>query len=279
MKPSCYFVSFVSFVSFVLRLWAVLAVQLFVALPPAHAQSGPIGIVIMHGKGGGPQFLVADLARKLEAEGYLVANLEMPWSGKRNYDGPVAKGEEEVEAALAGLRGKGATKVFVAGHSQGGAFALHLAGKIAADGIVCIAPGGNVGNRFFSDNLGDALARARQLVADGKGAEPARLADYENARGTYAITSIPAAYVTWFDPNGAMNMDRAARAVNPRMPMLWIVPKRDYPGLIKSNLPMFRVLPAENKKLYEPDSDHRAAPTASADEIMRWTKEVAARGP
>ena len=251
------------------------ALWLLVVASAALAQPTGIGIVIMHGKGGGPAFLVADLARSLEATGYLVANLEMPWSGKRNSDVPVAKAVEEVETALASLRGKGAAKVFVAGHSQGGAFALYLAGKLSADGVICIAPGGNVANRFFSEKLGDSLATARQLVAEGKGAELARLSDYENARGTSPVAAIPAAYVTWFDPEGAMNMDRAAQAVNPRIPMLWIVPRRDYPGLIKANLPMFRVLPAQTKKLYEPDSDHRGAPTASADEIMRWTKELA----
>jgi len=255
---------------------AVLAATfwLLAAASAAFAQPAPIGVVVMHGKGGGPAFLVADLARRLEAAGYLVANLDMPWSGRRNYDVPVAKGEEEVEAALAGLRGKGAAKVFVAGHSQGGAFALHLAGRIAADGFICIAPGGNVANRFFRDNLGDAYATARQLVAEGKGTQVARLADYENARGTYPVAAVPEAYVTWFDPDGAMNMDRAARAVNPGVPLLWIVPKRDYPGLIKANLPMYRALPSQRKALYEPDADHRGAPTASADEIVRWTKEV-----
>ena len=80
----------------------------------ALAQSEPLGMVIMHGKGGSPTRRVADLARALEAKGYLVANLEMAWSGSRNYDVPVSRAEEEVAAAVADLRGKGAKKVFVA---------------------------------------------------------------------------------------------------------------------------------------------------------------------
>jgi predicted N-acetyltransferase YhbS len=35
----------------------------------------------MHGKGGSPTKYVSDLASSLKDEGYLVANLEMPWSG------------------------------------------------------------------------------------------------------------------------------------------------------------------------------------------------------
>lgn len=38
---------------------------------------------------------------------------------------------------------------------------------------------------------------------------------------------------------------------------------------------MFRELPANPlTRLYEPSSDHLGAPSASADEIVRWTKEV-----
>ncbi|MBI4189619.1 MAG: alpha/beta hydrolase [Betaproteobacteria bacterium] len=238
------------------------------------AQDDPIGIVIMHGKGGSPTRLVADLARTLEGKGYLVASLEMPWSGGRNYDVNVSRGEEEVETALAGLRGKGAKKVFVAGHSQGGAFALHLAGKLAVDGVIAIAPGGNVASRVFREKLGDSLARARQLVAAGKGSEPARLEDYEGSKGTYPVVAVPAAYVTWFDTDGAMNMDRAAQAA--KVPILWLVAQRDYPGLRATNIPLFRRLPANPlTRLHEPDADHRGAPAASAEEIMRWIREVA----
>jgi pimeloyl-ACP methyl ester carboxylesterase len=247
---------------------------------PATAQADAIGIVIMHGKGGLPAGYVANLARTLEAKGYLVANLEMPWSRNRNYDVTVERGEQEVETAAAGLRGKGARKVFVAGHSQGGAFALHLASKTTADGIIAMAPGGDVSNRVFRENLGASVARARRLVAEGKGNEPARLEDYEGARGTYTIVAIPAAYVTWFDTDGAMNMQRAARAANPRVPILWIVGQGERPPLRKVNIPLFSSLPDNSlTRLYEPDADHTGTPTASAEEIIRWTRDVAGRNP
>ena len=242
----------------------------------AQAQAEPIGIVIMHGKGGSPAGLVAGLARQLEGQGFLVANLEMPWSGKRNYDVPVARAEEEVEAAVAGLRGKGAKKVFVSGHSQGGVFALHLAGKLAVDGCIAIAPGGDVASWYFRQQLGASVTRAQRLVAEGKGNEPAPLEDHEGSKGTYSVVSPPAFYLTWFDTAGAMNMDRAVRAANPRMPILWIAPTRDYPGLLKVNPPIYRPLMRNPlNRLHQPDADHRGAPTASADEIVRWTRELA----
>ncbi|MBI1965634.1 MAG: alpha/beta fold hydrolase [Betaproteobacteria bacterium] len=258
---------------FIVRL--LLAALITAAPPPALAQE-PIGIVIMHGKGGSPTRFVSDLARTLEGKGYLVANLEMPWSGRLNYSLPAGKAEEDVTAAVAGLRGKGAKKVFIAGHSLGGAYTLHLAGSQAVDGFIAIAPGGNINSPVNQERLGGSIALARKLVAEGKGNEPARLEDFEPGRGAYPIDTVPAAYLTWHDAQGPMNMDHAAKAANPRLPILFIIPTRDYPGLLKSSPGVFRSLPPNAlTKLHQPDSDHLNAPGASADEIARWTREVA----
>jgi hypothetical protein len=82
-------------------------------------------------------------------------------------------------------------------------------------------------------------------------------------------------YLTWFDPDGAMNSDRAARVVNPHVPILWIVAERDYPGLRRTNIPMFETFSKNpHTRLYQPDADHIGAPTASRDEIVRWIAEV-----
>lgn len=242
----------------------------------AQAQSEPIGVVIMHGKGGNPNRFVSDLAGSLEGKGYLVANLEMPWSGRLHFSVPVSRAEEDVGTAVNGLRAKGAKKVFIAGHSLGGNYALHLAGKQAVDGFIVIAPGGNIANAFFRKNLENTIARARQLVAEGKGSERTRLEDYEGGRGTYMIDTIPAHYLAWHELEGPMNMDRSARAADPRLPILFIIPTRDYPGLLKTSPSIFRMLPPNPlSRLYQPDSDHLNAPGASADEIARWTREVA----
>jgi hypothetical protein len=128
----------------------------------------------------------------------------------------------------------------------------------------------------FREKLGESVARARQRVVEGKGNEPERLDDYEASRGVSSMMVAPAVYLTWFDPDGAMNIDRAARAANPRVPVLFIIPTRDYPGLRKTSPGVFRELPANSlTRLYEPDADHRGAPTASVDEIVRWTREAA----
>lgn len=262
------------------RFVRALTAWVLMAAGAAMAQSPSIGMVIMHGKGGSPTKHVDGLARALSAEGFLVANLEMPWSGRRDYDVDVSGAEQEVESALAALRAKGAQKVFVAGHSQGGAFAVYFAGKYDIDGVIAIAPGGDTGSPLFRDKLGESLARARQAMAEGKGEEKLKLLDYEGSRGTTPILATAAAYVSWFDPQGAMNLAHTALVLKPQTPVLWIVAKYDYPALRRVNLPLYRGLaPNPLNELYEPNSSHLDAPAASTEEILRWTREVArARG-
>lgn len=252
---------------------------LSVILPPtatAETSAIKIGFVLMYGKGGSSTKHVSDLASALERKGVLVANLEMPWSGRRNYDVNVSIAEREVESALTSLRNKGAQKLFVAGHSQGGLFALYFGSKHVVDGIIAIAPAGNVANALFREKLGASVEMARKLIAERKGEEKVRLSDYEGSKGTYPIITTPAAYLSWFDPDGAMNQTVAIRNINPAIPVLFIVPTNDYPALLKVKQLMFDSLPKNQfSKLYEPNSSHLGAPSASIEEIIQWTTAVA----
>lgn len=247
------------------------------ALALAAQSAAPgIGIAVMHGKGGSPGGYVSDLASSLEEKGYLVANLEMPWSGRRDYDVPVDAAVNELQSTLDALRSRGAKKVFVAGHSLGGLFALYYGGKRPVDGVIVIAPGGSVSTPIFREKLGDSVAHARQLVAAGNANETTRFMDYETSRGTYPVITTPGAYLSWFDPEGAMSLLRAAKAMNPKVPVLYVAPTDDYPFLVKTKHVIFGALPPHPlTKLYEPDATHANAPSASRGEILRWTAQVA----
>lgn len=251
------------------------------ALPGAATAQSPapvIGVVVMHGKGGNPNRHVIDLAKGLESKGYLVANLEMPWSGRRDYDADVATAEQEVKAALETLRSKGAKKMFVAGHSQAGVFALYYASKQPLDGAILIAPGGSVASKIYLEKVGDSVSLARKLIAEGKGGERSQFADYEGSKGTLQVHTTAAIYLTWFDPEGAMNQIKSSKALPSALPVLYIAPNNDYPSLRQIKQSMFSALPGNPlTRLYEPASDHLGAPRASIDEILRWTGEVAAR--
>ena len=133
-------------------------------------------------------------------------------------------------------------------------------------------------NPVFREKLGKSVDLARKLVAAGKGAEKTWLSDYENAKGTYRIFTTPSAYFSWFDPEGATNQTAAVERMNPQVPVLFIVPTGDYPGLRKVKDHFFSRLPKNPlSKLYEPESSHVNAPSASLGEIVRWTTEVAGR--
>lgn len=238
-----------------------------------------IGIVLMHGKGGSPQRFVGSLAAALEDKGCLVANIEMPWSKRRDYDVDVAAAEREVKAALAQLRAKGAGKLFVAGHSQGGLFALYFGGRHPVDGVIAIAPGGSVASQGFRERLGTYVEQARQMVAAGKGNDKGSFADYEGAKGVYGIYPTAANYLSWFDPDGAMDEARAVRTMLPQTPVLFVAPTQDYPVLIKVKHAMFDALPRHPlTRLVEPEATHTGAPAAAAGDILRWTAEVAQAG-
>ncbi len=243
----------------------------------AAAQAPKPGAVVMHGKGGTPLKFVSDLAEGLEAKGFLVANLEMPWSYSRNYDVGTGEAERQIEAAIAGLKAKGATKLFLMGHSMGGVFALHYATRAAVDGVVAVAPGGSVDNQVYRDQVGESLARARKLVAEGRGAEKQRLEDYEGSRKNYTVVSPPSAYVTWFDPDGAMGMGRILRDFPATVPVLWVSPTGDYAGLRRNAATNFARLPRNPlHRFAEPNADHLGAPRAAIPTILEWTAKAAA---
>ena len=251
---------------------------LLVGLLIGMAHAANIGVVLMHGKSGNPAKFVDGLAGELRDTGFEVANIEMPWSGNRHYDVNMQSAVNEISAALDALRAKGAKKVFVAGHSQGGLFALHYGGLHGVDGIVAIAPGGSHGASAFRGALGGHVAKAKAMIDAGNGQATESFADYEGAKGTFTIVTSATIYFDWFNPDGPHNMDVAASHVKPGTPVLYVAPTRDYPALKKTRQSNFAALPRhELTRLIEPNADHLAAPSAAAADIISWIREVSAR--
>jgi predicted esterase len=257
-------------------LWALMGTVAGLLPLVAMADTPKMGIVIMHGKGGSPNKFVDELAGELKKKGYEVANLEMPWSGNRDYDVDTTAADAEIDKAIASLRAAGAQKIFVSGHSQGGAYALHYGATHEIDGVAAIVPGGNPDSRLFREKLGASVRKAKKLVAAGKGDEKVNLQDYEGSRGANTIRTTPNIYLTWFSSDSAMNYRNAVRHMSKKMPVLWVESTRDYPGLRKYNLEVVDELPRNAlNQLVEPEADHLGAPTASIDIVADWTAKVA----
>jgi hypothetical protein len=95
--------------------------------------------------------------------------------------------------------------------------------------VVALAPGHlpDVGNmRSF---VSDAVARAKTLIAEGKGNVPQSFPDM--AQGIpLTTTATPTVYLSWFDPEGPAvipkNASLIGAAASP-VPLLWVVGKLD----------------------------------------------------
>lgn len=243
---------------------------------PVAAQKPPAaGVVLLHGTGGSSMSM-APLEYELREKAYAVDSLEMPWSAMRSHDVPVATAEKKVADALQAMRAKGVRKVFLAGFSKGGLFAAYVAARTPVDGLIAIAPnGGSNTSRYLS-----TLEQARALIAQGKGDERIMLEQYSPIAGrSYPTLTVPSAYVTWFDPEGAMNGPKIYRELPAGLPILLVVPTRDLENLLQAKDAIFSALPPHPlHRLYEPDSNHIGAVNASAVQAARWVQRVLAAG-
>ncbi len=247
------------------------------ALPwPAAAQVPRVGVVLLHGAAARSDSM-AGLAGKLRSQGHLVANLDMPWSSEVHHRVPLESAERQVLAGLQDLRRRGAGKLVLAGFSKGGLFAAYMATRVNVDGLVAIAPNGGADQK----RLQDEVARARALVAAGRGEERTLLHDGDvTGDGRYPIPdSVPSAWLTWFDPQGALNFDRIFRSQRAGMPVLLVVPTQDLENLLKVKQKVWQGLPPHpGHRLYEPPTNHLGAVAHSEQEALRWIAEVVQQG-
>jgi pimeloyl-ACP methyl ester carboxylesterase len=259
------------------KLLRIVAFFVFVGIlhnANAQIEYKQIGIVVMHGSGGKPTGYVYELATALKGKGYQVANLEMPWSGRRAADVTAEEGAEELSQAIKQLQKQGAQAIFLAGHSFGGTFALYYAGLNTVNGVIAIAPGG-IDSDFYQSKIANSLAHARQLIAEGRGDQKEEFANYENSRGDYTTLTPAKAYVSWYSKDSVMNASNAFKRVQPNIPVLYIVPSNDYLFLRRAKAERWAQLPPNPKnELFEPIASHLEAPTVSINEIIKWINMV-----
>jgi pimeloyl-ACP methyl ester carboxylesterase len=207
---------------------SLLAAQFSAADPAASLQG--LGVVYLHGKGGWPGALNGGILSGLKEEGALVATPEMPWSFHRRYDATYDQAMAEIDAAIGGLKSGGARRIVLIGVSLGANAAIGYAARNPGiAGVVALAPGHlpEVGNmRSF---VSDAVARAKALVAEGKGDVPQSFPDM--AQGIpLTTTATSSVYLSWFDPDGPAVIPRNAALIGAAaspVPLLWIVGKLD----------------------------------------------------
>src|SRR5438105_3968242 len=136
------------------------------ATAPAAAANDKPAIVLLHGGGSsGSQF--DDMRPVIEKAGYRVVTPDMCWAQSRRYDKGAPACMADVDKAIGRLKGEGYERIVVAGHSQGGIFAIYYAANhTGLAGVVAFAPSGPpVG--MDSNNI--TVAYAHRLVREGRG--------------------------------------------------------------------------------------------------------------
>jgi pimeloyl-ACP methyl ester carboxylesterase len=244
------------------------------------AQLEGFGIVYLHGKAGWPGAFNGGILSSLRDEGALVATPEMPWSFHRRYAATYDDAMTEIDAAVAGLKAKGARRIVVIGHSLGANAAIGYAARRAnlADlaGVVALSPGHlpEVGNmRGF---VADAVARAKKLIADGKGDVPQTFPDM--AQGIPLIAhATPSVYVSMFDPDGPAVLPKNAAAIGAEPhppPLLWVVGKLDPIDRRGPEYAFDAAAKNPKSKYVEVFAGHLTTPLVARKEVVAWINSL-----
>jgi pimeloyl-ACP methyl ester carboxylesterase len=255
-------------------------------LPPGICVAAPdgqlegFGIVYLHGKGGWPGAFNGGILSSLRDEGALVATPEMPWSFHRRYAATYDQAMSEIDAGVAGLQAKGARRIVIIGHSLGANAAIGYAarrpGLAELAGIVALSPGHLPEAGAMRSFVADAVARAKKLIAEGKGDVPQTFPDL--AQGIPLVaTATPTVYLSMFDPEGPAVIPKNAAAIGAAPhppPLLWVVGKLD---------PIDRRGPAyafdaaaknPNSKYIEVFAGHLTTPLVARKQVVAWINSL-----
>lgn len=243
---------------------------------PAASQGSSLrgyGIVLMHGKFGTAGAFLDGLKSALEREGAVVVTPEMPWSLRRIYDTSYEDAMLEIDRAVQEAQQRGATRFVVGGHSMGANAALGYAARrdgLAA--VIALAPGHPQDISFMRTITSRGVARAREMIAAGKGDVKTTFPD--TAQGIpYPVRTTANIYLSLFDPDGGAAMPRNAAAMGP-VPLLWVVGIAD-PMFFKGREYAFDLGAKNPKSKYlEIAGTHMTTPFQARHAIVDWLKSL-----
>lgn len=210
------------------------------------------GVVLLHGKGGSPGSMAA-VASAMKSAGAAVVSPRFSWSSTYvTYDQALS----EVGRYVSTLRGQGARRIALVGHSLGANVALGYAtqrGGVQA--VIAMAPGHQP--EAFVSKTGDSLARAKAEVAAGHGNQVDSFTDINQGRVSQVRTTA-AAYVSFFDPSGPAVFSRNTGAGG--APVLWVIGTGD-PGASRV---------ASGGTTVTVQANHFTTPAAGAAQAVSW---------
>ena len=231
-----------------------------------------VGVVFLHGKAVWAGAFDGGIPAALEAEGAVAISPEMPWSLGRMYAATYEEAMEEIDAAVAGLKGRGATRIVIIGHSLGANAAIgYAARRHGVEAVVALSPGHLPETLEMRARTAEAVVQARALVTTG---EKSRWIWPDRIQGipTFTIAS-PTVYLSMFDPDGPAVIPKNAGALR-GVPLLWVVGQSD-PIFARGRDYAFSRAPASAKSRYiEVSAGHLAAPRAARSQVVEWLKSL-----
>jgi pimeloyl-ACP methyl ester carboxylesterase len=234
--------------------------------PPApwSPAAAPLGIVLMHGKGGSPDYL-APAKAVLENHGYLVSTPEMCWSRRRMYDRTYLDCVTEIDEAVLDLKRRGARSIVIAGHSLGGTAAVAYGAN--HDGLAGII-GFAAADAFFGPPyLLPDIARAKSLVDDGRGDA---LDDFTDVRpsGHLRMRTTATRFLSFVAPPTEQRMP--ANAARLRAPLLMVAGTLDMYTLEYAARAYDRAPGYALNRFVQVGADHNGTVPAGMPAVLDW---------
>ncbi len=253
-----------------LKLICIFQIACLALMSNAHEKT--CAVVLMHGKWGGTQY-ISFFGNKLQTVCDDKA-IEMPWSKRRNYDVPYASALAEIKTQVEKFRQQGYKQVVLAGHSFGANAALaYMKTEGDVDGIVILAAGHTPAVMYQRGIGKDAVDRARELVAAGKGDDYLSMDDFNQGR-RQAIRMRADVLLSYFDPMGLGNMTITAAEFKKPVPVLWVLGTRDPLYPYGSGYGYDKTPRHEASRYLVVDADHASTPEASVEQVTAWLKAL-----
>jgi esterase/lipase len=264
-----------------MRVWfwgiKVLTLALFLGtlLPLGASAAEKIGVLLLHGKAGGNKSIY-HLSGELESAGFLVEMpSSTPWSPNRIYDRTYLETLKELDGAVDKLKAAGATRVVVGGHSIGANVALgYAANRKGLAGLIVLGAGHFISGKFMGKKLGKYVARAKKMIAAGKGKEAADFDDI-NQRKEISREMTAEIYQSWFDKGGPANMRTNAASLPGDLPVLWVAGEDDrVASKVLKRLVWSKMVGNPKNRFVIVNGGHVATPDNAVEEVIDWLKEL-----
>ena len=238
----------------------------------------PLVLVFIHGKGSEPDKPdYKSLYAKLNGAGYQVIAPRMPWAGE-HWSGTLSQAMEVIDAAV-NLGASSGRKVLVGGHSYGGMAAiLYRPGNPPATvaGRFMLAPGGMIDlARKSQAAVAAAVARAKQMVAEGKSQETARFAVTNVGKGNQVFTdtliATPEVMLSYHDVAVFPGTRDALAQI--RQPVFWAVGEGD--PIPYNRKPLYDLVPVDARSVYlELPGGHVDMLGQAAEPLVEWLNKL-----